>query len=131
MQAGIYWLYAYMISRLPKMPKNTVFSRNFGLLLKRQMYRNLLQIGVISHRNGVVNGVVDCSWFGDGDVKYHKEKSVETHVFAERRMHGFCDFKNRKNLKFRKRRWKKVFGSSPPFWYLLFLKIAQSISFLQ
>jgi len=25
------------------------------------MYRNLSQIGVISHRNGVVNGVVDCS----------------------------------------------------------------------
>ena len=86
------------------MLKNPVFSRVCGLLPKRQMYRNLSQIGVISHQNGVVNGVVDCSWFGDGDVKYHKEKSVETHVLAERRVHGFCDFKNRKNLKFRKRR---------------------------
>mgnify|MGYP006345345209 CR=1 FL=1 len=73
-QAGIYWIYACMISRLPKIPTNPAFSRVYGLLKKRQMYRNLSQIGVISHRNGVVNGVVDCSWFGDGDVKYHKEK---------------------------------------------------------
>ena len=72
-----------------KCRRNIVFSRNFGLWLKRQMYRNLLQIGVISHQNGVVNGVVECSWFGDGDVKYHKEKSVETHVLAERRGRGF------------------------------------------
>ena len=50
-----------MILRLPKMPKNPVLSRGCGLLPKRQMYRNLSQIGVISHRNGVVNGVVDCS----------------------------------------------------------------------
>jgi len=50
-----------MISRLPEMPKNTVFSRVCGLLLKRQKYRNLSQIGVISHQNVVVNGVVDCS----------------------------------------------------------------------
>jgi len=50
-----------MISGLPKMPTNPVFSRACGLLPKRQMYRNLLQIGVISHRNGVVNGVEDCS----------------------------------------------------------------------
>ena len=28
-----------------------------------------IDCGVISHRNGVV----DCSWFGDGDVKYHIE----------------------------------------------------------
>ena len=41
--------------------KRPVFSRDCGLLSKRQMYRNLSQIGVISHRNGVVNGVVDCS----------------------------------------------------------------------
>ena len=50
-----------VILRLPKMPKNPVLSRVCGLLPKRQMYRNLSQIGVISHRNGVVNGVVDCS----------------------------------------------------------------------
>ena len=43
------------------MPTNPVFSRVCGLGLKRQMYRKLSQIGVISHRNGVVNGVVDCS----------------------------------------------------------------------
>lgn len=43
------------------MPTNPVFSKACGLLLKRQKYRNLSQIGVISHRNGVVNGVVDCS----------------------------------------------------------------------
>lgn len=43
------------------MPTNPVFSRVYGLLTKRQVYRNLSQIGVISHRNGVVNGVVDCS----------------------------------------------------------------------
>ena len=55
------------------MSTNPVFSRACGLLQKRQMYRNLSQISVISHRNGVVNGVVDCSWFGDGDVKYHIE----------------------------------------------------------
>ena len=67
------------------MPKNPVLSRVCGLLPKRQMYHILSQIGVISHRNGVV----DCSWFGDGDVKYHKEKSVETHVLAGRRAHGF------------------------------------------
>ena len=60
-QAGIYRVYACMISRLPEMPTNPVFSRVCGLLKKRQMYRNLSQIGVISHRNGVVNGVVDCS----------------------------------------------------------------------
>ena len=60
-QAGIYRVYACLISRFPKMPKNPAFSRACGLLLKRQMYRNLSQIGVISHRNGVVNGVVDCS----------------------------------------------------------------------
>ena len=41
----------------PKMLTNPVFSRICGLLAKRQMYRNLSQIGVISHRNGVV----DCS----------------------------------------------------------------------
>ena len=69
-----YWVYACLISGLPEMPKNPVFSGACGLLPKRQMYRYLSQIGVISHRNGVVNGVVDCSWFGDGDVKYHKEK---------------------------------------------------------
>ena len=62
-----------MIFRLPEMPRNAVFSRVCGLLKKRQMYRNVSQIGVILHRNGVVNGVVDCSWFGDGDVKYHIE----------------------------------------------------------
>lgn len=73
MQAGIYWVYACMISRLPKMPTSPVFSRVCGLLKKRQMYRNLSQIGVISHQNGVVNGVVECSWLGDGDVKYHIE----------------------------------------------------------
>jgi len=50
-----------MISKLPEMPRKPVFSSVCGLLLKRQMYRNLSQIGVISHRNGVVNGVVDCS----------------------------------------------------------------------
>ena len=50
-----------MISKLPKMPTNPVFSGVYGLLPKRQMYRNLSQIGVISHQNGVVNGVVDCS----------------------------------------------------------------------
>ena len=50
-----------MIFRLPKMPINPVFSSVCGLLIKGQMYRNLSQIGVISHRNGVVNGVVDCS----------------------------------------------------------------------
>ena len=72
-QAGIYWVYACLISRLPEMPTNPVFSRVCGHLPKRQMYRNLSQIGVISHRNGVVNGVVDCSWFGGGDVKYHIE----------------------------------------------------------
>lgn len=83
------------------MPPNPVFSRVSGLLPKRQMYRNLSQISVISHQNGVVNGVVDCSCFGDGDVKYHKEKSVETHVLAGRRVHGFFSFKNRKILKFR------------------------------
>jgi len=55
-----------MISRLPEMPKNPVFSRVCGLLAKRQMYRNLSQSGVISHRNG-----------------------VETHVLAGRRGHGF------------------------------------------
>ena len=71
MQAGIYRIYACLISRLPKMSKNLVVSMVCGLLLKRPMYRKLLQIGVISHWNGVVNGVVDCSWFGDGDVKYH------------------------------------------------------------
>ena len=73
LQAGVYWVHACLISRLPEVPKNPVFSRGCGLLKKRQMYRNLSQIGVISHRNGVVNGVVDCSWFGDGDVKYHIE----------------------------------------------------------
>ena len=78
------------------MPKNPVLSRDCGLLPKRQMYRNLSQIGVISHQNGVVNGVVDCSWFGDGDVKYHKEKSVEIHVLAGKRVCGFFSFKNRK-----------------------------------
>jgi len=46
-QAGIYRVYACMISRLPEMPKNPVFSRVCGLLLKRQKYRNLSQIGVI------------------------------------------------------------------------------------
>ena len=50
-----------MISKLPKMPTNPVFSRVCGFLIKRQMYRKLSQIGVISHQNGVVNGVVDCS----------------------------------------------------------------------
>ena len=50
-----------MISGLPKMQTNPVFSRVCGLLLKRQKYRNLSQISVISHQNGVVNGVVDCS----------------------------------------------------------------------
>ena len=50
-----------MIFRLPRMPRIAVFSRDCGLWKKRQMYRNLLQIGVISHQNGVVNGVVDCS----------------------------------------------------------------------
>ena len=50
-----------MISRLPKMPVNPVFSGDCGLLFKRQMYRILSQISVISHRNGAVNGVVDCS----------------------------------------------------------------------
>ena len=73
LQAGIYWIYACMISRLLEMPTNPVFSRSCGLLLKRQKCRKLSQIGVISHQNGVVNGVVDCSWFGDGDVKYHIE----------------------------------------------------------
>ena len=43
------------------MPRNAAFSRVYGLLPKSQMYRNLSQIGVISHQNGVVNGVVDCS----------------------------------------------------------------------
>ena len=56
-QTGVYRIYACLISRLPKMPKNPVLSRVCGLLLKRQKYRNLSQIGVISHRNGVV----DCS----------------------------------------------------------------------
>ena len=55
------------------MPETSVFSRVCGILVERQKYRNLSQIGVISHRNGVVNGVVDCSRFGDGDVKYHIE----------------------------------------------------------
>lgn len=73
LQAGIYRIYACLILRLPEMLKNPVFSMVCGLLPKRQMYRNLSQIGVISHRNGVVNGVVDCSWFEDGDVKYHME----------------------------------------------------------
>ena len=50
-----------MISSLPEMLKKPVLLRVFGLLLKRQMYRDLLQIGVISHQNGVVKGVVDCS----------------------------------------------------------------------
>ena len=58
-------------------------------MLKRQKYRNLSQIGVILYQNGVVNGVVDCSWFGDGDVKYHMENGVETHVLAGRPVHGF------------------------------------------
>ena len=53
-----------MIFGLPITPKNPVFSRVCGLLLKRQMYRNLSQIGVISHQNGVANGIVDCSWLG-------------------------------------------------------------------
>ena len=48
-----------MISRPSEMPKNAVFSKVCGLLPKSQMYRNLSQIGVISHQNGVVNGVVD------------------------------------------------------------------------
>ena len=61
LQAGIYRIYACMFLRLLKMPTNAVFSRGCGLLPKRQMYRNLSQIGVISHQNGVVNGVVDCS----------------------------------------------------------------------
>ena len=60
-QAGIYRIYACMITRLPEMPKDPVFSSVCGLSPKRQMYRILSQIGVISHRNGVVNGVVDCS----------------------------------------------------------------------
>ena len=42
---------------IPKILTNPVFSRICGLLAKRQIYRNLSQIGVISHRNGVV----DCS----------------------------------------------------------------------
>ncbi len=66
-----------MISKLPEMPKNPVFSRDCGILSKRQMYRNLSQIGVISHRNG-----------------------VETHVLAEWRVHGFFIFENIKILKF-------------------------------
>ena len=43
-----------------------MFSRACGLLVKSQEYRNLSQIGVILHRNG-----------------------VETHVLAERRGRGF------------------------------------------
>ena len=60
-QTGVYRIYACLISKLPKMQKKPVYSMVCGLLPKRQMYRNLSQIGVISHRNGVVNGVVDCS----------------------------------------------------------------------
>lgn len=44
------------------------------------MYRNLSQIGVISHPNGVGNG-------------------VETHVLAERRVHGFLIWRLRGCLK--------------------------------
>lgn len=61
LQTGVCRVYVCLILRLPEMPKNAVFSRVCGLLQKRQMYRDLSQIGVISHRNGVVNGVVDCS----------------------------------------------------------------------
>ena len=69
-----FWVYACLFLRLLEMPRSIVFSRVCELLKKRRKYRNLSPIGVISHQNGVVNGVVDCSWFGDGDVKYHMEK---------------------------------------------------------
>ena len=105
-QAGIYWIYACLFLRLLKMPRNAVFSRVYGLLPKRQMYRNLSQIGVISYWNGVVNG-------------------VDPHVLAGWRVHGFFIFENIKILKFRKRRWKEVFCGSPPFLYTIsiFLKM--------
>jgi len=55
------------------MPETSVFSRVCGLLVKMLRYRILSENGVVLGKNGVVNGVVDCSRFGDGDVKYHIE----------------------------------------------------------
>ena len=46
-QAGIYRIYACMISKLPKMPKNPVFSRGCGILVKMQSYRILSENGVV------------------------------------------------------------------------------------
>ena len=56
-----------------KCQKSQCFQGIADFCQKDLMYRDLSQIGVISHRNGVVNGVVDCSWFGDGDIKYYIE----------------------------------------------------------
>lgn len=50
-----------MISKLPKMPKNPVFSRACGILVNLQRYRILSENGVVLGKNGVVNGVVDYS----------------------------------------------------------------------
>ena len=54
-QAGIY---ACMSLRLLKIPRNAVFSRACGLLVKVSKCRNLSENGVVLGKNGVVNGVV-------------------------------------------------------------------------
>ena len=41
------------------MPRNAVFSRVCGLLVKMQRYRILSENGVVLGKNGVVNGVVE------------------------------------------------------------------------